>query len=86
MNIYIDDKKIEFTRTYDFKYFESKIVKFEIIIKYFSMKNMFKEISSLYKIELSSDNNGKITSMENAFYYCTNLRSFSFGQGWDTSQ
>ena len=86
MNIYIGDKKINFTKIYNFSLDEPKTVRFEIITKELSMINMFKNISNLTNITISSDNNGKIISMESAFEQCIQLENFTFEKGWDTSE
>jgi hypothetical protein len=41
------------------------------------MKDMFNGVHNLEKVEMSSDKNCKITSMENAFYKCKDLHTFS---------
>ena len=49
------------------------------------MKNMFKGIKSLLMVEMNTNNNIKINSIESAFESCTNFFSFNI-TGFDTSQ
>ena len=84
--IYIGNKRKDFTKKYNFVRTDSKTVRFEILSEEFSMKNMFKNVEHLNTIELTSNNNGKITSMESAFEHCSGLQSFNFEKGWDISE
>jgi len=84
--IYIKDQKINFTKKYNFELYDSKRVRFEIISKEFSMKNMFKNVSYLKYINIESQKYIKITSMESAFELCSNIENFSFNSGLDTSK
>ena len=84
--IYINNQKKDFTKKYNFDMSDSKTVRFEILSEEFSMKNMFKNVEHLNTIELTSNNNEKITSMESAFEKCSDLVTFIFEEGWDTSE
>lgn len=84
--IYINNKKINFNKTYNFDLVDSKVVRFEIISKEFSMKNMFKGAHYLKMINFTQIGNLKITSMESAFESCQNLESFYFDSNLDTSE
>ena len=48
------------------------------------MKNMFKNVG-LREVRFSSNNNGKIISMESAFE-SSSLKIFNFTESFDTSQ
>ena len=84
--IYIGNKKIKFTKKYNFEIFDSKMIKFEIHEKEFSMEKMFKNVEYLQSINFDSDKDGKIISMESAFENCDRLKTFKFNKGFDTSQ
>ena len=86
INIYIGDKKIDFTKRYNFNSDDPKTVRFEIISEDFSMENMFKNVQNLSTIEFSSINSGKITSLESTFENCVSLLKINFEPGWDTSE
>ena len=49
------------------------------------MENMFKEISSLLSVEMFTNKNAKIKSIESAFEDCISLNSFNI-TGFDVSQ
>ena len=83
--IYIGKNRIPFTRNYNFSLDDSKNVRYEIYKKDFSMKNMFKGLDKLTKVDFSSDKGAKIISMESAFE-STGLKNFNFAKSFDTSQ
>lgn len=82
---YIGDKKIKFSKTYNFDKNENKTVRYEIHSKNISVKNMFKGLDHLKYVSFKSDSGGKIISMESTFEECENLKEFRF-EGWDTSE
>ena len=77
LDITINDKKIEFEKEYRFPKTGNNDVIFTIYSSGINMKNMFKNIESLISVELKSDKNLQIISMESSFENCENLESFS---------
>ena len=75
INIIINGEKIDFSKEYEFSNAGKNKVTFQIYHE-LDMTNMFKEVKNLVSIDLSSDANGKITSMQSAFENCEKLKYF----------
>jgi len=73
--IYIDGKKIKFTKTYKFSDYEEHKIEYHLFEE-INMKKMFQNISSLISVEMISIKNCKILSMIGTFENCINLESF----------
>ena len=82
IEIYIDGSKIDNIQNYKLKGKKEYNVSY-IIHGELKMENMFKNIPYLVKVEMISENNCTITSMQSAFENCVNLSSFSI-KGFDT--
>ena len=82
-SIYINDKFVKYTKTYTFEGASEYEVKY-YIYEDINMKNMFKNVVYLTKVDLNSNKNMKITSLESAFNGCSDLNDLSM-QGCDTS-
>ena len=83
-DISIENNIIEFSKNVTFNSTGYKYVRF-ILYGDINMQNMFKGIDSLLSIEMTSNKNGKIMSIESAFENCRNFNSFNM-TGFDTSQ
>ena len=75
-DIYIDGKKIKYSKEYKFKTADSHKVQIKIYDK-INMDNMFKGVSELVSVEMISSKNCQILSMTSTFENCENLRSFN---------
>lgn len=76
ISIYINEKQIEFNTWYKFNKIDNYNIKYLINKEYIYMKNMFKDVTNLVSIEISS-NYGKFnSSLSSAFLGCKNLKSF----------
>ena len=75
MDIYIDNKKIQFDYKYKIK--DTKEIKVKFIFKKILTNTMymFYECSSLKSIDLSSFNTTNVNNMESMFYKCSSLIS-----------
>ena len=73
--IYIDGKKIKFTKTYKFSNFKEHKIEYHLFEE-INMKKMFQNISSLISVEMISNKNCKILSMLGSLENCINLESF----------
>ena len=83
-DISIDDKIISYSKAIKFNSIGKKNVKF-IIYEDLKMDNMFKDVSSLYSINMTSENNAKILSMKGTFENTQYLNEF-YINGFDTSE
>ena len=73
--IYINDKKIDFTYDYIFKNKGKYIIKY-IFKKLLNSSNyMFYNCNSLLSIDLSNFNTQNVTNMDSMFYKCNSLSS-----------
>lgn len=85
LNIYVKDQYINYAKEYKFPDKASgenvKILIFEEI----NMNSMFKAVTDLKSVKITSSKNLKIKSLESSFEDCTGLSSFNI-QGCDTSQ
>ena len=84
-DIYIDDKKLNY---YSKEYLFDKIGLHTINIELFediNMNYMFKDINNLISLEMNSENNGKILSMESTFENCNSLTSINI-TGFNTEK
>ena len=85
LNIYVMGQYTNYTKEYKFPNKTSgenvKILIFEEI----NMNSMFKAVSDLKSVKITSSKNLKIKSLESSFEDCTGLSSFAI-QGCDTSQ
>ena len=85
LDIFIDNEIISYSeKGYTFKKTGENEVKY-IIYKPFSMDNMFKSISELISVNMTSEKNAKIISINSAFENCNNLKSFNIF-GFDTKE
>ena len=73
--IYINDKKIEFTYDYIFKNKGKYIIKYKFKKLLNSCNFMFFDCVSLSSIDLSNFNTQNVTNMESMFYNCNSLSS-----------
>ena len=76
IDILINGAKIEFNKEYDFPNSGTNEVIFQIYSD-LNMTNMFKEVKTLTSINLESNVNLKITSMQSAFENSENLKQFT---------
>lgn len=81
--IYVDKKKVIFTREYDFENFGIHHVTF-LIFSDLNMDYMFKDIPELLSVEMISNKTVKVTSMISAFENAENMVNFKI-QGFNTS-
>ena len=83
--IYIDDKKINhYLKEYSFDKFGIHKIYIELY-ENINMNYMFKDIENIISIEMNSDKNAKILSMESTFENCMSLTSFNI-TGFNTEQ
>ena len=75
-DIEINGKKIKYSKEYHFTEFGQQNITF-LIYNNLNMNNMFKDISSLTSVEMISDKNAKIISMNSAFENCRQLSTFT---------
>ena len=73
--IFINDEKIPYTKNHKFQNIGNYIVKYKLYEE-INIDNMFKNISSLISINLASDRELLILSMQNTFENCVNLEDF----------
>ena len=73
--IYINDKKIDFTYYYTFKNKGKYIIKYKFKKLLNSTNNMFSFCNSLSTLDLSNFNTQNVTNMQYMFYNCTSLSS-----------
>ena len=83
-DIYLNDKKINYTNTSIIKGKGKHNITFVIYDKNLNMKNMFKNVKCLTEVEMVAEKKCYLTSMESTFENCTNLKNFSI-KGFDTS-
>ena len=81
-DIYVNDRKIAFTKKYKFPKFGRINVRFALT-QNINMENMFKNIKSLISVKMNSNKNVKILLMNNAFENCENLNEI-YMKGFDT--
>ena len=82
LDIYIDDKKVKYTKSYLFDKSKEYSIQYKIYDN-FNMDFMFQDISSLISVEFISNKNAVITSMISSFENSENLESFSI-KGFNT--
>ena len=75
-DIMIDSKKIKFTKEYKFSEIKNYKISF-LIYDSLNMDNMFKDVSSLISVVMSSEKNSKILSFKSAFENTKNLEDFT---------
>ena len=75
--IYINDKKIDFTYYYTFNNKGKYIIKYKFKILLHSTNFMFFDCNSLISIDLSNFNTQNITNMKSMFYNCNSLTSLN---------
>ena len=75
IDLYVNDKKINFDFKYKIK--DSKEIKVKFIFKQklTNLSYMFYDCSSLKSIDLSSFNTNNVTNMRCMFYHCSSLKS-----------
>ena len=75
IDLYVNDKKINFDFKYKIK--DSKEIKVKFIFKQklTNLSYMFYDCSSLKSIDLSSFNTNNVTNMRSMFEYCSSLKS-----------
>lgn len=81
--IYIDGKRIKFSKEYQFSIVGIHRVKI-LIFSPLNMDYMFKDVSQVRSVEMYSNNTAKITSMIGAFENAINLVNYRI-DGFDTS-
>ena len=81
-DIYMENKKIPYSKSYKFSKTGKTEVKFELY-EDISLENMFKNILTLTSVKLTSNKNLKILSIESTFENCENLEEFNM-QGFNT--
>lgn len=74
-SIYINDKFVVYSKKYTFKSRDNQKVKF-VVYEEINMNKMFKDVKEITGIEITSDKNMKIKSLDNAFENCENLAKF----------
>ena len=86
LHIYINGTEIPYSKNIKFNTTGNNEVLY-VLKEDINMDNMFKNISTLISINLTSynDNDIKIISMESSFYNCINLKEFSLS-GFNTSE
>ena len=84
ISLYINGNKQSTISEYQFERLGETEVNFTIPNN-INMKNMFKDVKNLKSINLISENNGKIISMESTFEKCVNLENFEIN-GFNTLQ
>ena len=83
LDIYINEKKINFTNKYNFSSSDSNKVRFAIKVKELNMTNMFNGLDYLKSITFNFNSKKcKIISMESTFY-SSRISNISFEKGWD---
>ena len=82
MKIFIDEKEIKYSKEYLFNSTGEHEVKIGIL-EDINLNNMFKEIYNLIAVNMTSDSNAKIISMESTFDNCKTLEKF-YISGFDT--
>ena len=75
--IYINDKKIDFTYYYTFKNKGKYIIKYKFKILVNSTNFMFYDCISLSSLDLSNFNTQNVSNMESMFYNCNSLSSLN---------
>ena len=79
IDIIIDKKRIEYSKTYNFKKIGDHNIQY-ILYNNISMDYMFKDLYNLRYVEMISDKNCEIYSMISTFENCENLEKFeNFG-------
>ena len=73
ITMFIDNKEVPFTNIYKFTSKKKYNIKFNLNEKNLDLKNMFKNISSLVKVEMSTSSGIIINDIEGAFEDCDNL-------------
>jgi surface protein len=84
LGIEIDGKRIKASKEYTFEKMENTNVKF-LIFEPISMDHMFKEVDDLVNVNMTSDKNCEILSMEGAFENCPDIDKIII-KGFDTSK
>ena len=82
-DIFINGKSVKYSKSIKFDAFGEQEVKF-IIYGDLEMENMFKDVTSLISVNMTSEKNAKILSISSAFEGCYYLKEFSLN-GFDTS-
>jgi len=75
-DIFIDNEKINYTKEYTFSSTGVHLVEYKLYQKSINIDYMFKDITSLILIEMSSDSQIYIESMSQSFENCINLDKF----------
>ena len=73
-DIYIDNKRIKYSRDYKFDSIGNHNVQIRLYNE-IDMDYMFKDVQDLISVEMKSNKNCKISSMISSFENCTNLHS-----------
>ena len=73
ITMFIDNKEVPFTNIYKFTSKKKYNIKFNLNEKNLDLKNMFKNISSLVKVEMITNSGIIINDIEGAFEDCDNL-------------
>ena len=73
IEIYIDDELIKYSKNLKFSSIGSKSIKYKLYNNVINMDNMFKDISSIISVDMSSSKNVEIISMISTFENSSNL-------------
>ena len=82
--MFINGNKIKFSKVYEFTTFGYTNIEFKFY-ENLNISYMFKGINSLISVDMKSENDTKIISMNEAFENCENLESFSI-KGFNTQE
>ncbi len=81
----MDGEIIIFSKEYKFESQGIHNVQFLLYSNNINMDNMFKDVSLITSVEMTTNKNIKITSMISTFENCENLNDFSI-QGFNTEE
>ena len=76
-DILIDGAKVNYSKEITFKSSGEHIIQYLIYDNIINMNYMFKDISQLISVVMTSDKNIKISSMISTFEHCMNLKVFT---------
>ena len=85
MNIYINDKKIKLSKSYKFPSIGEYKIQFIFYNNKINLDYMFKDINTIFSVEMKSNKTTIISSLISTFENCYNLNSFSI-KGFNTNE
>ena len=85
MDIYINDKKIKLSKTYKFPAIGEYKIQFIFYNNKINLDYMFKDINTIFSVEMKSNKTTIISSLISTFENCFNLNSFSI-KGFNTNE